>query len=113
MLLGLVRNATKAMPNGGKVILRTCGPHLDGLGDQLAAEVSVPDNGTGVALEMATRAADVSSTTKLHGNGAGLGLWMANRFASACGDKVSIETAPGQGTTVRLFLPYAGDAERS
>lgn len=40
----------------------------------------------------------------------GLGLWMAHRFASECGGTVKIETAPGQGTTVRLVLPYAGQA---
>ena len=48
VLLNLVRNAADAMPDGGTVVIRTCGPRLDGLGDQLATEVSVSDNGTGM-----------------------------------------------------------------
>ena len=110
VLLSLMRNATEAMANGGKVVLRTCGPCLDGLGYRLATEVSVSDSGTGMLPEVAKRAADVSLTNKPHGNSAGLGLWMAHRFASTCGGKGSIETAPGQGTTVKLALPYAGHA---
>ena len=38
-------------------------------------------------------------------------MWIAQRFAATHGGKLHIETAPGQGTTVRLSLPYAGDAE--
>ncbi len=47
VLLNLVRNAADAMPDGGQVVIRTCGPRLDGLGDQRAAEVAVSDTGTG------------------------------------------------------------------
>ena len=111
VLLNLVRNAADAMPDGGSVTLQTKGPRLDGLGDQLAVEVSVSDSGTGMALDVAARATEAFFTTKPSGRGAGLGLWMAQRFASAYDGKMSIETAPGQGTTVRLTFPYAGDAE--
>ncbi len=111
VLLNLVRNAADAMPDGGMVVLRTRRPRLDGLGDQLATEVSVSDTGTGMAPAVAERAAEAFFTTKPPGKGTGLGLWMAHRFASTCGGKVKIETAPGQGTTIRLDLPYCGDAE--
>ena len=106
VLLNLVRNAADAMPDGGTVVLRTRGPRLDGLGDQLATEVSVSDNGTGMAPAVAERATEAFFTTKPHGEGTGLGLWMAHRFASTYGGKVKIETAPGQGTMVCLALPY-------
>ena len=112
VLLNLVRNAADAMPYGGKVVLRTKGPRLDGLGDQLAVEVSVSDNSTGMPLAVAQRAMDALSTSKPLGKDAEPGLWMAQRFASDCGGKASIETATGQGTTVRLSLPYAGDAKQ-
>ena len=111
VLLNLVRNASDAIPEGGRVVLLTKGPRLDGLGDQLAVEVAVSDNGTGMAPNVAQQATEAFFTTKPHGKGTGLGLWMAHRFASTHGGKISIETAPGQGTTVRLSLPYAGDAE--
>ncbi len=111
VLLNLVRNAADAMPDGGMVVIRTRGPRLDGLGDQLATEVSVSDSGTGMAPAVAERAAEAFFTTKPPGKGTGLGLWMAHRFASMCSGKVKIETTPGQGTTIRLDLPYCGDAE--
>lgn len=113
VLLNLVRNAADAMPDGGKVVLRTKGPRLDGLGNQLATEVTVSDNGTGMPPAVAQHATEAFFTTKPHGKGTGLGLWMAHRFASTCSGKISIETAAGQGTTVRLALPYAGDVEQS
>lgn len=113
VLLNLVRNAADAMPDGGQVVLRTKGPQLDGLGDQLAAEVAVSDTGTGMAPDVTQRAAEAFFTTKPNGKGTGLGLWMAHRFASTHDGKISIETAPGQGTTVRLALPCADDGEQS
>lgn len=112
VLLNLVHNAADAMPDGGEVVVRTGGPRLDGLGEQLTAEVSVSDSGTGMPPDVARRATEAFFTTKPPGKGTGLGLWMAHRFASACGGQVRIETAPGQGTTVRLVFPYAGDAVR-
>ena len=110
LLLNLVRNAADAMPDGGKVVLRTREPRLDGLGDQLATEVSVSDNGTGMPPAVAERAAEAFFTTKPRGKGTGLGLWLAQRFASTYDGKLKIETTQGQGTTVRLALPYCGDA---
>jgi len=111
VLLNLVRNAADAMPDGGTVTIRTRKPRLDGLGDRLATEVSVSDHGTGMPPGVAERAAEAFFTTKPRGKGTGLGLWMAHRFASACGGKIEIETAQGQGTTVRLALPYCSDVE--
>ena len=111
VLLNLVRNAADAMPGGGTVAIRTRGPRLDGLGDRLATEVSVSDHGTGMPPAVAERAAEAFFTTKPRGKGTGLGLWMAHRFASACGGKITIETMQGRGTTVRLALPHCSDAE--
>ena len=113
VLLNLVRNAADAMPDGGTVVLRTCRPRLDGLGDQLATEVSVSDTGTGMPSAVAERATEAFFTTKPRGKGTGLGLWMAHRFASTCGGKITIETVQGQGTTIHLALPYCSDAEPS
>ena len=111
VLLNLVRNAADAIPSGGEVVLRTLGPRLDGMGDQLTVEVAVLDGGTGMSPAVAQHATEAFFTTKPHGKGAGLGLWMAERFASAHDGMVTIETAAGQGTKVRLVFPYAGEAE--
>ena len=110
VLLNLVRNAADAMPGGGMVVLRTCRPRLDGLGDQLATEVSVSDTGTGMAPAVAERATEAFFTTKPRGKGTGLGLWMAHRFASTCGGKIEIKTSHRRGTTIRLALPCCSDA---
>jgi len=67
--------------------------------------------GTGMPPAVAQHAAEAFFTTKPGSRGTGLGLWMAQRFAATHGGKMGIETALGQGTTVRLSLPYAGDAE--
>ena len=109
VLLNLARNAADAMPSGGEVIIRTQGPRLAGMGDRLTVEVSVSDTGTGMAPAVARRAMEAFFTTKAHGRGTGLGLWMAERFARACEGKVVITTEEGQGTVVRLVFPYAAD----
>ena len=111
VLLNLVRNAADTMPDGGKVVLRTQGLLLDGLGDRPVAEVAVSDSGMGMLPDVDQRATEAVFTTKPHGQGTGLGLWMAHHFASIHDGKISIETAPGQGTTVRLSLPYVDDTE--
>lgn len=111
VLLNLFRSAADAMPEGGQVVLLTKGPRLNGLNGQLAVEVAVSDNGTGMAPDVTQQATEAFFTTKLHSKSTGLGLWMAHHFVSTHGGNISIDTAPGQGTIVRLSLPYAGDAE--
>jgi signal transduction histidine kinase len=80
---------------------------MDGLGERPTVEVAVSDTGAGMTPEAARHATEAFFTTKGPGRGTGLGLWMARRCAEAAGGKVEIETAPGQGTTVRLVLPRA------
>ena len=107
-LLNLVRNAVDAIPGAGQVVIRTAGHRMDGLGPMIpAVEVAVSDTGTGMAPETVQHAPDAYFTTKEPDRGSGLGLWMVHRFAIEVGGKVEIETALGQGTTVRLVLPRA------
>ncbi len=80
----------------GRVVLQTKRPRLDGLGDRPAVGMAVSDTGTGMAPEVAGRAAETFFTTKPHGRGTGLGLWIAHRFASEHDGKLSIDTAPGR-----------------
>jgi signal transduction histidine kinase len=106
-VLNLVRNAADATPAGGSITVRTAGHPVGGPGGQPTVEVSVSDTGTGMAPEVLGRAATAFFTTKEPGRGTGLGLWMVKRFVAAWDGRMDIQTAVGQGTTVRLVFPRA------
>jgi CheY-like chemotaxis protein len=122
-LLNLAINARDAMPTGGKLIISTANARLDGLdadapalspGDYVG--IGVADTGTGMSAEVVARAFDPFFTTKPIGQGTGLGLSMIYGFARQSDGHVMIDSAPGQGTSVKLYLPrYHGDliAERT
>ncbi|MEH3021789.1 MAG: PAS domain S-box protein [Pseudomonas oryzihabitans] len=115
-LLNLVINARDAMPEGGRLVLETA---LDPLGE-LAAEHELPagdyvrltiaDTGSGMPAEVVDRAFDPFFTTKPIGQGTGLGLSMLYGFIKQSGGHVSLESAPGAGTRVSLWLPCAEPA---
>ena len=111
-LLNLCINARDAMPDGGHLALevRHHEQPVSGRGDDdLPAGqylcLSVVDSGTGMRPEVIERAFDPFFTTKPIGQGTGLGLSMVYGFARQSGGRVRIESAVGQGTAVRLFLP--------
>jgi CheY-like chemotaxis protein len=116
-LLNLAINARDAMPAGGRLIISTANARLDGLdadapalspGDYVG--ISVADTGTGMSAEVVARAFDPFFTTKPIGQGTGLGLSMIYGFARQSDGHVMIDSAPGQGTSVKLYLPrYHGD----
>jgi len=70
------------------------------------------DNGPGMPPEVAARALEPFFTTKERGKGTGLGLAQVYGFARQCGGSVSIDSAPGDGVTVRISLPEAAPAAR-
>ncbi|WP_065260527.1 PAS domain-containing hybrid sensor histidine kinase/response regulator [Pseudomonas bananamidigenes] len=112
-LLNLVINARDAMPHGGELLIETANIYLDGndittlepvkAGDYLMLAVS--DNGTGMTPSVRSKAFDPFFTTKPIGQGTGLGLSMIYGFAQQSGGHVSLDSLPGQGTCVRLYLP--------
>lgn len=98
-LMNLCVNAIDAMPNGGKLILRTgrsAGPSVT---------LTVEDSGTGMAPEVLQRAMDPFFTTKAFGKGTGLGLSTAYSTAKSHGGSLLIDSSPGCGTRVTLQLP--------
>ncbi|URI05866.1 ATP-binding protein [Aquincola tertiaricarbonis] len=110
-LLNLCINARDAMPDGGRLQLTLANLQL---ADEAAAldlpagdyvALSVTDTGTGMPPEVVARAFDPFFTTKPIGRGTGLGLSMVYGFARQSGGQVQIDSAPGQGTTVRILLP--------
>jgi len=111
-LLNLAINARDAMPDGGKLTISTANARLDGVsadtpalapGDYIC--VAVTDTGTGMSAEVAARAFDPFFTTKPIGQGTGLGLSMIYGFARQSNGHATIDSKPGQGTSVRLYLP--------
>ncbi|WP_321373933.1 PAS domain-containing protein [Pseudomonas extremaustralis] len=112
-LLNLVINARDAMPDGGQLLIETANSYLDGTdittlepvkaGDYVM--LGVCDNGSGMAPKILAKAFDPFFTTKPIGQGTGLGLSMIYGFAQQSGGHVTIQSEPGQGTCVRLYLP--------
>ncbi|RON22682.1 hybrid sensor histidine kinase/response regulator [Pseudomonas lini] len=112
-LLNLVLNARDAMPDGGKLLVKTSNQHLDtGFteahsnlqpGDYIV--LSVTDTGCGMPQSTINRAFDPFFTTKPIGQGTGLGLSMIYGFSKQSGGHVSIQSEVGKGTKVSLFLP--------
>ena len=117
VLLNLAINARDAMQGGGSLNVRTANVRL---GEPRRPEeppageyvmVAVADTGSGMAPEVAEKAFEPFFTTKPVGKGSGLGLAQVYGFAKQSGGGVSIETAPGRGTTVKVYLPGAPEAE--
>lgn len=110
VLLNLVRNASDAIADGGLITIRTAAHQADGLGKpavEVSVSVSVSVNGGGMPPEIVQQATQSFFTTKAPGQGTGLGLWMVQSFVTACEGKLEIDTAVGQGTTMRLIFPRA------
>jgi signal transduction histidine kinase len=68
-------------------------------------EISVTDTGCGMSTEVRDKAFEPFFTTKEEGKGTGLGLSQVAGFATRSAGKCVIESAPGRGTTVTLYLP--------
>ena len=75
------------------------------LGDYVV--LSMTDSGVGMSPEVLDRAVEPFFTTKGPGAGSGLGLSMIFGFARQSGGHLRIDSEPGHGTTVRLYLPRA------
>ena len=115
-LINLVLNARDAMPSGGDLTVATRGvefdkAHADTLEDVFPGHyvmISVSDSGTGMSRDVAERAFEPFFTTKEVGEGSGLGLSMVYGFLKQSRGHVSLDSEPGRGTTVALYLPHTG-----
>ena len=118
-VLNLALNARDAMPQGGNLTIETgnlrVGEGALSIQGDLApgsyVTLSVSDDGLGMPPEVMERAFDPFFTTKEVGRGSGLGLSMVYGFIKQSGGHVEITSAPGQGTTVTLYLPRISEDE--
>jgi signal transduction histidine kinase/CheY-like chemotaxis protein len=116
-LINLVVNARDAMPDGGSITIETGNAELgrvyatdhDGVAPDQYVCVAVSDTGGGMPPEVIARAFDPFFTTKPIGQGTGLGLSMIYGFVRQSGGHVALYSDPGQGTTVRIYLPRHHD----
>jgi PAS domain S-box-containing protein len=97
--MNLCINAVDAMPDNGRLTLRTRNVDSDWI------EVAVEDSGSGMPKEVLDRAMEPFFTTKEVGKGTGLGLSLVYSTVKAHKGQIDIQSRPGQGTCVRLRFP--------
>jgi PAS domain S-box-containing protein len=120
VLVNLVVNARDALPNGGSVAVavkllsaeEVANESIHGLevGPKYVC-LSVADGGEGMSEEEVVQAFDPFFTTKPRGQGTGLGLATVYGIVGQAGGTVEIDSAPGRGTTVSVYLPATGTAK--
>src|SRR6476661_6357585 len=123
VIINLAVNARDAMPDGGKLVIRTAnvgerdslelGQHRVPPGEYVLIEVS--DTGTGMAPEVMQKMFEPSFSTKEVGRGTGLGLSTVYGIVKQTGGHVIPDSELGRGTVMRVYLPryveVAGEAE--
>ncbi|TAM49944.1 MAG: PAS domain S-box protein [Acidobacteria bacterium] len=107
VLMNLTLNAVDAMPDGGKLMIRT------GTVDHAQVWLSVEDTGHGIPGAIRERIFEPFFTTKDPGKGTGLGLSVVHGIVTQHCGRIEIQSAAGKGSTFKVILPRAGSGELS
>jgi PAS domain S-box-containing protein len=113
LITNLALNARDALPQGGRIVIRT---ELAQLGESFCAEhpglepgphvlLSVTDNGRGMDPHTLSHIYEPFFTTKATGQGTGLGLAMVYGIVRSHRGWIDCQSSPGEGTTFRVYLP--------
>ena len=118
-LLNLAVNARDAMPKGGRLLIesRNCIDPVLQNGETLKGQyalLTVNDNGRGMNADTLSHAFEPFFTTRAIGEGTGLGLSQVYGFVKQSNGHIEIESEPGRGTTLRIYLPrVAAEPDRA
>ncbi|MBI2840707.1 MAG: PAS domain S-box protein [Acidobacteria bacterium] len=118
VIVNLAVNARDAMPRGGRLVIQTANIHSR---DVQPAEVpelrpgeyvmlAISDNGVGMEPDVLGRMFEPFFTTKEKGKGTGLGLSTVYGIVRQSDGYISVSSAPGLGTTFKIYLPYVAEA---
>ena len=120
VLVNLALNARDAMPDGGRLAIETANRDVSvaqaralEISPGLFVELLVRDTGIGIPADVQGRIFEPFFTTKPKGAGTGLGLSMVYGFVRQSGGTVSVQSAPGRGSTFSLLLPRTDDTTPS
>jgi two-component system cell cycle sensor histidine kinase/response regulator CckA len=116
VIMNLAINARDAMPDGGKLVIKTGKTLGEDMEPDLSGEtvtgtyvtVTVSDTGTGMAEEILSHIFEPFYTTKEVGQGTGLGLSMAYGTVRQSGGFILVNSRPGEGSSFRILLPAGG-----
>jgi two-component system NtrC family sensor kinase len=98
-LINIIMNAAQAMPDGGPLLIRT------GKRGAEYAWISVTDHGDGIDADDLPRIFESFFTTKVKGEGTGLGLSLTKKLVEANKGRIEVESTKGEGSTFRLLFP--------
>ena len=110
VFLNLMTNASDAMPQGGKLIVRVQAQADDGT---KSVRVELADSGSGIAPADREKLWEPFFTTKPEGKGTGLGLAICRRVVEAHRGSIAIDSRLGEGTTVRIILPATNGSSKT
>jgi len=116
VILNLAVNAREAMPEGGRLTIETSNVVVDGEHSDEHAGcppgeyvlLAVRDTGVGMSPEVASHVFEPFFSTKAKSMGSGLGLSTSYGIVKQSGGHILVDTAPGAGTTFRIYLPRVG-----
>ena len=119
VLMNLAVNARDAMQGGGRLTIETCGEVREdggvppGAAPGRFAVVTVTDTGVGMSSEVKLRLFEPFFTTKEVGKGTGLGLAVVHGIVTQGGGFIEVESEPGWGSVIRIYLPAIDSRHRS